>query len=48
MDNLLEYHHDRAQHSSIIGPIVGLIQRYMHRYKSRMLFGAGAQLVPYG
>lgn len=33
---------------SIVGPLVGLIQRYTHRYKSMMLFGAGARLVSYG
>ncbi|PVH75838.1 MFS general substrate transporter [Cadophora sp. DSE1049] len=33
---------------SIMGPIVGLIQRYTHRYKTMMLFGAGARLIAYG
>lgn len=33
---------------SIMGPIVGLIQRKTHRYKSMMLFGAAARLVAYG
>ncbi|KAF9872848.1 hypothetical protein CkaCkLH20_09711 [Colletotrichum karsti] len=33
---------------SIMGPIVGLIQRSTHRYKSMMLFGAAARLVAYG
>lgn len=33
---------------SIIGPIVGLIQRRTHRYKSMMVFGAVARLVGYG
>lgn len=33
---------------SIMGPIVGLIQRRTHRYKSMMVFGASARLVGYG
>ncbi|KAF6809519.1 siderophore iron [Colletotrichum musicola] len=33
---------------SIMGPIVGLIQRSTHRYKSMMLFGAAARLIAYG
>ncbi|RMJ17491.1 hypothetical protein CDV36_002846 [Fusarium kuroshium] len=33
---------------SLIGPIVGLIQRKTHRYKSLMLFGAAARLLAYG
>jgi hypothetical protein len=33
---------------SIIGPIVGLIQRRTHRYKSMMVFGATARLIGYG
>ncbi|KAK0103836.1 hypothetical protein ONS96_004946 [Cadophora gregata f. sp. sojae] len=33
---------------SIMGPIVGLIQRYTHRYKTMMIFGAIARLIAYG
>ncbi|TKW50292.1 Siderophore iron transporter 3 [Colletotrichum tanaceti] len=33
---------------SLLGPIVGLIQRRTHRYKSMMIFGAVARLVAYG
>ncbi|XP_044724643.1 major facilitator superfamily domain-containing protein [Hirsutella rhossiliensis] len=33
---------------SIMGPIVGLIQRRTHRYKSLMVFGAVARLIGYG
>lgn len=33
---------------SIMGPIVGLIQRSTHRYKSMMVFGAVARLIGYG
>ena len=33
---------------SIMGPIVGLIQRATHRYKTMMLFGACARMVAYG
>ena len=33
---------------SIMGPIVGLIQRVTHRYKTMMLFGAAARMVAYG
>ncbi|KAK0716055.1 hypothetical protein B0H67DRAFT_490466 [Lasiosphaeris hirsuta] len=33
---------------SIMGPIVGLIQRSTHRYKSMMVFGAAARLISYG
>ena len=33
---------------SLLGPIVGLIQRRTHRYKTMMLFGAAARLVAYG
>ncbi|SPO07364.1 related to major facilitator MirA [Cephalotrichum gorgonifer] len=33
---------------SIMGPIVGLIQRRTHRYKSMMVFGAAARLIAYG
>lgn len=33
---------------SLLGPIVGLIQRHTHRYKSLMVFGAVARLVGYG
>lgn len=33
---------------SIMGPIVGLIQRRTHRYKSMMVFGAVARLIAYG
>ncbi|QDS71941.1 hypothetical protein FKW77_000787 [Venturia effusa] len=33
---------------SLVGPLVGLLQRYTHRYKSMMLFGAGARLLSYG
>lgn len=33
---------------SLLGPIVGLIQRRTHRYKSLMLFGAAARLAGYG
>lgn len=32
----------------IMGPIVGLIQRRTHRYKSMMVFGAVSRLVGYG
>ncbi|RVX70626.1 hypothetical protein B0A52_05278 [Exophiala mesophila] len=32
----------------IVNPIVGLIQRCTHRYKSLMLFGAAIRLVSYG
>ncbi|KAK0389773.1 hypothetical protein NLU13_3346 [Sarocladium strictum] len=32
----------------IVGPIVGLIHRYSHRYKSLMVFGAAARLLGYG
>lgn len=32
----------------IVGPIVGLIQRRTHRYKSLMVFGAAARLLGYG
>ncbi|PHH62143.1 hypothetical protein CDD81_7517 [Ophiocordyceps australis] len=32
----------------IMGPIVGLIQRRTHRYKSMMVFGAVARLIGYG
>lgn len=32
----------------ILGPIVGLIQRSTHRYKSMMIFGAVAKLIGYG
>ncbi|KAK6225845.1 hypothetical protein QIS74_01892 [Colletotrichum tabaci] len=33
---------------SLLGPIVGLIQRRTHRYKSMMIFGAVARLIAYG
>lgn len=33
---------------SIMGPMVGLVQRYTHRYRFMMLFGAGARLISYG
>ncbi|KAL6243988.1 hypothetical protein RBB50_008857 [Rhinocladiella similis] len=33
---------------SLIGPIVGLIQRCTHRYKSLMVFGAIARMIGYG
>lgn len=33
---------------SLLGPIVGLIQRYTHRYKSLMVFGAVARMCGYG
>ncbi|KAH7147130.1 major facilitator superfamily domain-containing protein [Dactylonectria estremocensis] len=33
---------------SIFGPIVGLIQRKTHRYKSMVVFGAGARMIGYG
>lgn len=33
---------------SILGPIVGLIQRWTHRYKSLMVFGAAARMCGYG
>lgn len=33
---------------SIMGPIVGLIQRSTHRYKSMMVFGAAARMIAYG
>ncbi|KAH8893567.1 major facilitator superfamily siderophore-iron transporter [Thozetella sp. PMI_491] len=33
---------------SILGPFVGLLQRYTHRYKTMMLFGAGARMLGYG
>ncbi|KAF0317888.1 hypothetical protein GQ607_014912 [Colletotrichum asianum] len=33
---------------SIMGPIVGLIQRSTHRYKTMMVFGAVARLIAYG
>lgn len=33
---------------SLMGPIVGLIQRYTHRYKSLMVFGAVARMLGYG
>ncbi|TPX12767.1 uncharacterized protein E0L32_000944 [Thyridium curvatum] len=33
---------------SILGPIVGLVQRATHRYKTMMLFGAGARIIAYG
>lgn len=33
---------------SLLGPIVGLIQRYTHRYKTLMVFGAGARMIAYG
>ncbi|KAK2607157.1 hypothetical protein N8I77_005859 [Diaporthe amygdali] len=33
---------------SLLGPIVGLIQRRTHRYKSMMVFGAIARMVGYG
>ncbi|PHH77621.1 hypothetical protein CDD83_4101 [Cordyceps sp. RAO-2017] len=32
----------------VMGPIVGLIQRSTHRYKSMMVFGAAGRLVGYG
>ena len=33
---------------SIVGPIVGLIQRKTHLYKSMMLFGAAARILAFG
>lgn len=33
---------------SLLGPIVGLIQRHTHRYKSMMVFGAIARMIAYG
>lgn len=33
---------------SLMGPIVGLIQRHTHRYKSMMVFGAAARMLGYG
>lgn len=33
---------------SLVSPLVGLIQRKTHRYKSLMVFGAAARLVGYG
>lgn len=33
---------------SLMGPIVGLIQRGTHRYKTMMVFGAVAKLIGYG
>ena len=33
---------------SLLGPIVGLIQRHTHRYKSMMVFGASARMLGYG
>ena len=33
---------------SLVGPIVGLLQRRTHRYKSLMVFGAVAKLIGYG
>lgn len=33
---------------SLLGPIVGLIQRHTHRYKSMMMFGAAARMIAYG
>ncbi|KAK7729788.1 hypothetical protein SLS53_009204 [Cytospora paraplurivora] len=33
---------------SLLGPIVGLIQRRTHRYKSMMVFGAVARMIGYG
>lgn len=33
---------------SLLGPVVGLIQRKTHRYKTMMLFGAAGRLVAYG
>ncbi|KIW39024.1 uncharacterized protein PV06_08841 [Exophiala oligosperma] len=33
---------------SVIGPVVGLIQRCTHRYKNLMVFGAVARMVGYG
>jgi MFS family permease len=33
---------------SIMGPIVGLIQRSTHRYKTMMVFGAVSRLIGYG
>lgn len=33
---------------SLLGPIVGLIQRRTHRYKSMMVFGASARILGYG
>ncbi|TPX09119.1 uncharacterized protein E0L32_001618 [Thyridium curvatum] len=32
----------------IVGPIVGLVHRATHRYKSVMIFGAGAKVLGYG
>ncbi|KAF4463474.1 Siderophore iron transporter 3 [Fusarium albosuccineum] len=33
---------------SLLGPIVGLIQRRTHRYKSMMVFGAAMRIIAYG
>lgn len=33
---------------SLVGPVVGLIQRRTHRYKSMMVFGAIARMIGYG
>ncbi|KAI3396010.1 hypothetical protein diail_581 [Diaporthe ilicicola] len=33
---------------SLLSPFVGLIQRHTHRYKSMMIFGAGARMLGYG
>lgn len=33
---------------SLLGPVVGLLQKHTHRYKSMMLFGAFARLIGYG
>jgi hypothetical protein len=33
---------------SILGPVVGLIQRWTHRYKSLMVFGAATRMCGYG
>lgn len=32
----------------LVGPVVGLIHRFSHRYKSLMVFGAGAKILGYG
>ncbi|RMD44639.1 hypothetical protein DV735_g584, partial [Chaetothyriales sp. CBS 134920] len=32
----------------LVGPFVGLIHRYSHRYKSVMIFGAAAKILGYG
>ncbi|RMZ77074.1 hypothetical protein DV738_g4605, partial [Chaetothyriales sp. CBS 135597] len=32
----------------LVGPIVGLIHRYSHRYKGLMIFGAAAKIIGYG